>query len=428
MEAFELYLLKSTVALSFLFVFYWLVLRKETFHSLNRIFLLGTLLISGLCPLISFSLQNISTGTFYTLIDPIVVQAQAMANPVSKIAPSLSILSIIYISGAVFFSLRFLSNLVRIQYLYSRFPREKYKGFKAVIMDGDQSAFTFFNILFISRIDFENGKSSEMIVHEQAHRDEYHSIDIILLEIITILQWFNPFIWLFRVALKSEHEFFADSKVLQEGFEKLSYQKLLFEKSLGITSFQLSNAFNYSLLKKRLKMMSINKSNSRLRIKYLMSVPVVFLTILLLAINYNSFAQDDKIYDEVDIMATFQGGGISGVRKYIAENISYPESARKNKVEAKIFVQFVVDEKGEVTDVHAVRSDIIDNVSKEVVVVGYSPTDNPEVNSGSVADLEAEAVRVIKSLNGFTPGQKDGKNVKTQWTFPIQFVLQKEES
>lgn len=428
MEAFELYLLKSTVALSFLFVFYWLVLRKETFHSLNRVFLLGTLLISGLCPLISFSLQNISTGTFYTLIDPIVVQAQAMANPVSKIAPSLSILSIIYISGAVFFSLRFLSNLVRIQYLYSRFPREKYKGFKAVIMDGDQSAFTFFNILFISRIDFENGKSSEMIVHEQAHRDEYHSIDIILLEIITILQWFNPFIWLFRVALKSEHEFFADSKVLQEGFEKLSYQKLLFEKSLGITSFQLSNAFNYSLLKKRLKMMSINKSNSRLRIKYLMSVPVVFLTILLLAINYNSFAQDDKIYDEVDIMATFQGGGISGVRKYIAENISYPESARKNKVEAKIFVQFVVDEKGEVTDVHAVRSDIIDNVSKEVVVVGYSPTDNPEVNSGSVADLEAEAVRVIKSLNGFTPGQKDGKNVKTQWTFPIQFVLQKEES
>lgn len=170
--------------------------------------------------------------------------------------------------------------------------------------------------------------------------------------------------------------------------------------------------------------MTNNKSNSRLKIKYLLSLPIMLFMVLLMAINYNSFAQDDKIYDEVDVMATYKGGDISGVRKFIAENLVYPKSARDNKITAKIFVQFIIDENGKVDDVHIKRSDVSEKVGDEVVVVAYSPDDDPKTKSNSIEELEAEAIRVIKLLDGFTPAQKDGKNVKTQFTFPIKFALQ----
>ena len=148
---------------------------------------------------------------------------------------------------------------------------------------------------------------------------------------------------------------------------------------------------------------------------------------MLLVVNFSSYGQKDKIYDVVDVMAKYKNGGIDGVREFIMHNITYPKSAQDNKICAKIFVQFVIDEKGKVTNVEIARSDILDNKSKEVVVVGYESGTNPEINSKSVADLEAEAIRVIKLLSDLTPAQKDGKNVKTQYTFPINFMLKEKK-
>lgn len=427
MESFDIYIIKSSIAISLLYGFYWIFLRNETYHSWNRIFLLISLMISFVFPMFSYSIQKISTGTLSNIIESVTISGLYKPALLLNTYNSLSILSIIYISGAVFFCLRFLSSLTKLYFLYLRFPKNNLNGFKAVILDSDQSPFTFFNILFISRNDYEMGKMDSMIVHEKAHKEDYHSFDIILLEVMTIIQWFNPFIWLFRYTLKSEHEFIADNKVLLEGFDKVKYKKLLFEKSLGITSFNLTNNFNYSLLKKRLKMMAIKKSSSLVRIKYLLSMPILLVTIMLLVINFSSYGQKDKIYDVVDVMAKYKNGDISGVREFIMHNITYPKSAQDNKICAKIFVQFVIDEKGKVTNVEIARSDILDNKSKEVVVVGYESGTNPEINSKSVADLEAEAIRVIKLLSDLTPAQKDGKNVKTQYTFPINFILKEKK-
>jgi hypothetical protein len=424
METFEIYLLKSMIALSLLYCFYWFVLRNETYYSWNRFFLLASLIVSFLFPMFSFTIQSISSGSFINLPDPVIISGYLTpVKPSGSIDTTLSILSIIYISGAVFFSLRFFSSLAKIHYLYFRFPKYKFNGFKAVVLDNDQTPFTFFNILFISRIDFEGGKIDEMIVHEKAHKDEYHTFDILLLEAMTIIQWFNPFIWMFRHALKSEHEFIADNKVLLEGFDKVKYQKLLFERSLGITSFSLTNNFNYSLLKKRLKMMTINKSGSLIRIKYILSMPVLLFAMLLMSTNFSSYGQASDICTNADIMAKYKGGGMDEVARFVMKNITYPASAQKNNISAKIYVQFVVDEKGNVANVAIVRSDIMDNLGKEIVVVGYKSGENPKIDPKSVADLEAEALRVIKLLDGFTPAQKDGKSVKTQYTYPISFVL-----
>ena len=174
--------------------------------------------------------------------------------------------------------------------------------------------------------------------------------------------------------------------------------------------------------------MTTYKSGSYAKVKYMLALPVILLTVLSFVVHVDSYAQKGKIYDKVDVMAKYQNGDISGVRKFIAENVTYPESALKNNVSAKIYVEFVVNEKGEVSDVQIARSDILDNKGNEVVVVGYKSGDNPEIDSKSVADLEAEAIRVIKLLSGFTPAIKDGKKVSTQFTFPINFVLSEKES
>jgi selenophosphate synthase len=277
--------------------------------------------------------------------------------------------------------------------------------------------------LFISKKDFGDSKIDEIISHERAHRNGFHSIDCLLLELITIVQWFNPIIWLMRWSLIAEHEFFADNSVLKEGFDKAKYQKLLFEKSLGISTLSLANNFNYSLLKKRMKMMTINKSGSYAKVKYLFALPLLF-TIISFAITINSFGQNGEIYEEADVMARYNDGKIETVSNFIAENILYPKSAIDNNISARIFAQFVVDEKGKVKNIQIKRSSILDNDTKEVIVVGYKKENNPEIDSESVKDLENEVIRVIELLSGFTPAIKNGKNVSTQYTFPINFILQ----
>jgi hypothetical protein len=425
METFQIYLLKSVAALSFLYIFYWVLFKNETYYSWNRLFLLVSLIIALICPIFNFSIKSIYAGPL-NILEPVMVNKYLPATEPSK---ALSILSIIYISGAVFFGLRLLLSLAKIRFLYYRFPKCEYHGFKAVLLDSDQSPFTFFNILFISRNDYEQGKIDEMMAHERAHKTQFHSIDIVLLEVMTIIQWFNPFVWMFRYSLKSEQEFVADSKVLQEGFDKVKYQKLLFEKSLGITSFNLTNNFNYSLLKKRLKMMTHSKSGSSIKVKYLLSMPILLVTVMLLAVNFNSFGQKEKIYTEVDEQAKYKNG-MEDAFKFIQQNITYPKLARDKNLEAKIYVQFVVNEQGKVTDVQIARSDISHisgNKEPVVVVKGYKSHNKTDPNSDAVAALEDEAVRVIKLLEGFIPAKKDGKNVNSQLTIPIVFALEEKK-
>lgn len=422
MEAFEIYLLKSASLLSLLYIAYWFTIRNGSYYSWNRVFLLVSLLLSCLFPLLHVIPQNISSDSYSLVIEPLVVNPNfILARPLNT-SNELSILTIIYIGGATYFCLRFLSSISRIYFLYFRFPKYRFNEFKAVILDNDQAPFTFFNLLFISRSDYESGNTDEIIVHEKAHRDEYHSFDIILLEIMTIIQWFNPFVWLFRLSLRSEHEFIADRKVLNKGFDKYKYQKLLFEKSLGITDLNLANNFNYSLLKKRLKMMTTKKTSLVAKIKYLLSMPMMFLIIIIFVVNHNSYGQKDLINAEVDVVAEYKDGGIEGMRRFVQQYVMYPKAAVNNNISAVIYVQFDIDEKGDVTNVEINHSDLRINEIDEVVVTSMSKN-RSETTSKSLVDLEAEAIRIISLLKGFSPAQKDGKNVKFRFTFPITFHI-----
>lgn len=423
METFSLYLLKSVISLSVLYCFYWLVLRNETYYSWNRLFLMFSLVLSSLFSMFNFSIESTSSDTFVNTLNPVTIHGYLSSNEPLKLFDSLSILSIIYISGAVFFCLRFLLSLAKLHFLYYRFPKYTFNGFKAVVLDSDQSPFTFFNILFISRIDFESDKVDEMIVHEKAHKEAFHSFDVLLLEVMTIIQWFNPFIWMFRHALQSEHEFIADHRVLLEGFDKVKYQKLLFERSLGIASLNLTNHFNYSLLKKRLKMMTTSKSSSLIKIKYLLSIPILLCAILIMTVNIKSYGQKEK--DDSSLWQVVTEDDVNTeMFKCIRENTVYPITAKRNKISATVYVNILADENGKVLSAHIRRTDIIDNSGKAVLVTGYDPKTHLEIDPQSVADIEAESIRVCMLLPKTYHGEDlEGNRMKCLFTIPIQFVL-----
>lgn len=417
----EIYLLKSSVALSILYTFYWILLRRETYFNLNRIYLILTLLISFISPLFEFSYFGQASGKLVNIISPIIISSNEQLGVISP-KNNLSILSIVYISGAVFFALKFLSNLSKIWYLYNRFPRVRYNGFKTVIVDGNISPFTFFSVLFLSRSDYEEGNNAELITHEKSHKEHLHSIDVMLIELAAIVQWFNPFVWLIRIALKSEHEFIADSNVLEKGYDKATYQNLLFEKSLGVMGLGVTSHFNYSLLKTRLKMMTTKKSGSMAIAKYLVALPLILSISFLLTANTKVLAQE-KIYDKADVMPVYSGGD-DGVRNFIAQNLKYPENAAEQGIQARILVFFTVSDKGDVIDVKIAKT-VLKERDKEGKFVDkdYTPT-GVEKYDQAVKALESESIRVVKLLGKFTPGKIGNKNVNVQYTFPITFVLQ----
>ena len=417
----ETYLLKSTVALCVLYTFYWLFLRKETFFGLNRMYLLSSLFVALLFPILNIDLSSTVQNPFNNNMLPIDIRS--IGNSIaSSNRESINILMIIYISGAVFFALRFVSKLSQIYYLYNRYPKVTYNGFKTVVLNGNHSPFTFFSILFLSRADYEDGKLNQMIVHEKAHRDQLHSLDIILLEITTIINWFNPFLWLFRLAIKSEHEYIADQKVIKEGFDIASYQEMLFEKSLGVTELGVTSNFNYSLLKSRLKMMTNKKSGSLAKSKYLIALPLLLAVCFFITTNCNK-ANQENVYLKVDVEPVYAGGN-DALRTYVIQNTKYPIIAAELGVQARIFVQFVVSDKGDVTDVK-VNNTICKERDKDgnLIDTDYKIGEDPKKDE-AIKALEEEAIRVISNLGKFVPGKLDNKEVNVQFTFPITFILQ----
>jgi hypothetical protein len=429
----EIYLIKSSIALTIVYSFYWLLLRNETYFGWNRVYLISSILISLISPLLKItSLEKVGTN-ISNMLEPVIISNQ---RAIISENHSLNILSIIYISGAVFFTLKFLSKLSQIYYLYYRFPKVQYKGFRVVLVDGELSPFTFFSILFLSRSDFEKGNIDEMVVHERAHKEQRHSLDVILLELTTIIQWFNPFVWLIRMAIRAEHEFFADERVLKEGFDMVAYQRLLFEKSLGVTELGVTSNFNYSLLKNRLKMMTIKKSSSTSIVKYFFALPLLLSMCLILSTNMKVHGQE-KIYDVVEKMPQY-GNGDNDLRMFVARNMKYPESAAELGVQGRIYLQFIVSDMGKVKDIRVIKVAVPEKViiDKEIVVTAlkkdkdgkieykdYKSSGNAKIDQ-AYKDLENEAIRVMMLIGDFTPGEEKGKKVNVSFTFPITFVLQ----
>jgi len=301
MISFFTYIVESAISVSVFYIFYELFLKRDTWFQFNRYFLLFGLIFSIIVPLLDFSASGFvvnsqnqfEIGEFLSLgstVSSIEGQAvQTVSNPLYLFLFYLLIVSV--------FFFRFIQQIVKIIKTIHANETVKYKNYKIVLINKESSPFSFFNYIFIYKDDYGSIGSNELLLHEITHAKQKHSSDLILLEIILVLQWFNPFIYRYRQAFKEIHEYLADRGVILVNADKIAYQKLILGQIERSFYINLASHFNYSLTKNRIKMITRIKSKKIAQFKILLIVPVA--VILLMAFTIKT---GEKVVDNVVLL------------------------------------------------------------------------------------------------------------------------------
>lgn len=574
MSSFLFYILKSSIGISLLYGAFRLFMRKETFFALNRAILLAIVLVSTAIPLVSLPpifprivLESRNSAVQQLEINPIVssdfaqpenatTKTISTQRPLSKSHFSwATLIQYSYWGGVLIAFLILIHGVGSVLVLFRNAKLERADGYKLVIVDHEVSPFSFTRIIVISRVDYENHQQS-ILTHEQAHIRLNHFFDLVLLEVIKIAHWFNPFIYLLIKDMKEIHEFQADEYTLNTGIDAKQYQFLIIQKSVGKQRFALANSFNHCQIKNRIIMMNKSKTSKAWRWKVATFLPLLALLLMAFAnrsevpnetntlnekvsmnqsvpkndvesettkivpmsleknshqnmpqekeqtmqasektvkgkvvdanekplegatvvvsgkaigtvtdkdgifslnlndvspivISYVGFksvklapdfeklmsinlepenigidkvvvvaygiqkkqesaakdsnndgnpnSSNKKIFTIVEQMPEFPGGAIA-LRKHIAQQVKYPASAQEAGIQGNVFVSFVINSFGAVSDVKVVKS--------------VDPA------------LDHEAIRVIYSMPKWKPGFQQGKAVDVAYTMPIEFILQ----
>ena len=335
MGAFFVYILKSSVCLAVFYLFYRLLLSKETFHRFNRFALLGILLLSCIVPFMEVTVKEPTEVhqqflTFEELLLTVGVSPVEEAGNIMLVSDFTwrEMLLLVYLSGIVFFLIRTVWSLFRMLHLIrdSRIVSRE-NGITIIAHRKNIAPFSWMKFVLISETDLlENG--TEILVHEVAHIRKRHSIDLLVADICIFFQWFNPASWLLKQELQDIHEYEADECVINQGIDAKKYQLLLIKKAVGTRLYSMANSFNHSSLKKRITMMLKKKSNPWARLKYLYVLPLA-------AIAVAAFARPE-ISSELDEISAVKVNDLTAIMK--TEEVKSPEKhpAKEIKVQGQV--------------------------------------------------------------------------------------------
>ncbi|MBR4645375.1 MAG: TonB family protein [Bacteroidaceae bacterium] len=492
------YILKSAVTLALLYSLFFFFLKKETFHKFNRVCLLFTLVGSLVLPLVHVTLSHptavnqavMASTTYVTTLPTIVITPETKA----PLFTWNDVLAWIYWIGLCVMLLYLALQIVQTYLLLKGGLRHTDKFGNTIILKDDvKSPFSIFHFIVMSVEDYEKHRQN-ILTHEQEHIRMRHSYDLLLLEVVKVLQWFNPFVWFLENDLKALHEYQADEAVINQGIDAKQYQQLLVVKAVGNRLQPFANNLRRGSLKKRIIMMYQKKSNRWMMLKALFILPVTCFAIYAFAtpeadaqvqqVKKTAVTQQKKAtpapqkkdvtvnikmgdktgqgtlskekaeqlkkdteakfgnkvkvtlsestpkdrtvqnikkedikgtaYESVDQALQAQSaiidcpeelaqfpGGDEACYKWLADHVKYPEEAKKNGIQGRVHVHFVVEKNGEITDVKVLRSP------------------NPL--------LAEEAERVVKSMPLWKPAKNKGEIVRSSFNLPLSFRLSSPE-
>ena len=458
MHPFMIYLIEANIALSLFFILYRLLLKSDTFLQLRRFYFLSVILFSLLYPLMTVPLPH-SISAFFTQESVEAVSAVYIGEPVMEIitveesVPTREINMIrigvvIYFSITLLFIVRFLIQLISILRVRLKSKPAEIFGTEVYRLKDDITPFSFFNLIFIHTDKHSDAELTQILLHEQTHVRQLHSVDILLIESLTLLFWWNPFVWLMKREMAMNLEYLADQGVLMCGVNSREYQYHLLRLTYQETAVPIVNNFNVSQLKQRIMMMNQSKSPAYKVGRYLLVLPLV---VLFLTANSIYAAQREPADDEtkmlnpavaelrqeqlsVDNMLTPElmqaeledqslqqpppekkeeeifvivenqpefPGGMGALMKLIGDSIRYPVEAQQKGIQGRVICNFVVMKDGSISDLQIVR--------------GVDPL------------LDAEALRVLGLMPDWKPGTQRGQAVNVRFTLPVVFSLQGEK-
>ena len=493
-------LLPVAISLMVLWVAYRLLFTNSNRFQFNRFYLLTAMLFSLALPLFGLLVGHSSPQvmalkkTLFNgfMLDEITISygdstattlPEIVIGQPERLHISLwQVFGIIYLIGVVVTGLLFLFKMAKLVIMIIRSPKRKMDGYTMVFTHKEHGPYSFFRYAFFS----DEQMDPSIVRHELSHIGHHHSWDILMVELMKIFQWFNPFIYLYKRELQSLHEYIADDDVVATGADKRNYMMLILQQCTAVDFSDMSNNFSLILTKKRIKMITRNEKARRLWWRLLATIPV--LAVLLVAntkvaaqdevskanadtgintltvyyyekygdvcpyttssiyesdgsyydikvddetmedgmmrtaVTFTKFDKDgnpkathlnqipftqtesvstkapdnDSIYNIVEVMPEFPGG-MDKMANYLSENIKYPEEAKDKGISGRVFLSFVIEKDGSVTDVKVMRSvdPIVDN----------------------------EAVRVVKAMPKWKPGTMKGKPVRVSYVLPISFKL-----
>lgn len=442
-------MVKVAVYMIAFYLVYSIMLSRDTSYRRNRAYIIISLLSALIFPLITLQTHKpLNIQYFGKILTEVFVNANAgtaKTDGTVSLSGLLRVIYSIYVIIAFVFLIKVLIDLVSLMFLIFR---RKSKGSRIIRFQGfSSSGFSAMGYIFINtRLSPED--AGEIIRHEQNHLKQNHFIDIIFIEIVKAIQWFNPVVYLFNRSLRAIHEYQADQECLSSGIPIVNYQSLLLNQVFKSRAFSLTNSFsNPSLIKKRMVMMTKKRTSAFASAKILIVIPVisvVFLAISAYSELPNSYVKqisteisgpnssavngqglmpppplpppppppsEENVqgvknesvtetkynpFTTVDEMPLFPGGE-KALLNFIAENTKYPENAKMQNQQGKVIVRFCVTPAG--------------GISMISILKGVSP------------ELDAEAIRVVNSLPAFKPGRKGGKNVPVWYIVPIAFTL-----
>ncbi|MDR1602338.1 MAG: M56 family metallopeptidase [Tannerella sp.] len=441
--------LKSALCLAVFYLFYKLLLSRETFHRFNRMALLGIMVLSSCIPflavLFEHTLENEWFGQFiFESGEAVSLDGQAaLPSATSQVAGNrlLAILLLIYSAGCGVFLLHILRSSYGIVRLIrgSRCRLLDGRIRLAIHADSRVAPFSWMNCIVVSEKDMHEA-GEIILMHEQAHIRQYHSVDLIFAELFLLFQWYNPAAWLTYGELQNIHEYEADRHVLNKGINAKQYQLLLIKKAVGAKLYSMANSFNHSNLKKRITMMFQKNSSSWARLKYTCVLPLAAIGMAAFArpeiarhfdgissvkVSHfvltdnpveakivmetdmaagqpvpipetNAVVPPDSVYTVVEEMPEFPGGP-KAMLDFISENLRYPVEAQAKGIQGRVTISFVVEKDGKLSNI--------------------------EVRRSASPDLNAEALRVVSVMPVWKPGKVKGKTVACKYTLPINFRL-----
>ena len=398
-----IYSLKVAILTTAFYLCWRMLLCKETLHRLNRFVLV-------LIPPVSMILPFCVITFHKTVIVPATETAAQGGAAMEASAPSALGAGIVavaaHLAGVALVLFRILWSIWKIGRLIRSGYQVSVKGekYRLVVTEEDVEPFSWMNFIVLSRKDYEAG-NPEIILHEQAHINLRHSPDILMTDVLTAFQWYNPFVWMLGTDLRGIHEYEADEAVLKHGIDATQYQLFLIMKSAADHGYTLANSLRSGTIKNRIKMMIKRKTKAASSLKALLLIPIIGLSLAATArtvTDYQTPQNPEKKAPEpfqlVEEKPSFNGGNAADFSKWVNERLVYPKEAKDKKIEGRIVLSFVITEKGKMTDVRVLR--------------GADPL------------LDAEAVRVVSSSPAWVPGKnKDGEYVPVTYTFPVIFKL-----
>ena len=418
-----IYLLKVNVGITLFYAFYKLLCQRDTFFLWRRIAILSFLGISFVYPLLNIqewvNEQPVFSQltNYYTALatEEITIIGPHIANS-PRLPEIMTIAMYIYATGVILLGIRFLIQLLSIIRI-RRIGQVVYlNGQRIISLPTESNPFSFFGWIFLYLPQLQEDNRDEILMHEQTHARQWHSVDVLLCETICIICWFNPFIWLLKTEMRLNLEYLADDKVTGSMHNHKQYQYHLLGLAYTDKKNYLYNNFNVSHLRKRIIMMNKKRTRMTGRIKYALFAPLAIALLMVSNIGCTSNEKQneatespapviqmpeptsaiDTVYSIAEENPEFPGG-MAECYKWIGKELQYPTTSAENGIQGRVVVSFVVNTDGSISDAKVIR--------------GVDP------------HLDKEALRVISKMPKWTPGKQNGKPVRCAFNLPLRFKL-----